>query len=67
MLDEDNYVVKKLGNEIKFELAAGMNGRVWIKGSNIKDTILVANMIEQSENLTKEQLDKLLKSILQVH
>ena len=63
LLDESNYIVKRLGKEIGFEVAAGVNGRVWIKASSIKDTIFVANMIEQSEQLTNEQLDKLITSM----
>ena len=64
LLEKDNFVLKRLGRELSFEVAAGMNGRVWIKGQDVKDTVFVANMIEQSEKMGMEQLDKLVETIL---
>jgi exosome complex RNA-binding protein Rrp4 len=40
-----------LGQHIPFEVAVGMNGRVWIKADTISHTILGANMITQSETI----------------
>ncbi len=64
LLDKNNFVLTRLGKDLGFEVAAGMNGRVWIKGRDIKDTVMVANMIEQSEKLESGQLDKLIATIL---
>ncbi len=64
MLDGENYAIKRLGKDLAFEVAAGTNGRIWVKGGSVKDTIFVANMLEQSERLGEVQLDKLIVSVL---
>jgi len=64
LLEGFNDVLKVLGQSVKFEVASGMNGRVWIKGGDIKDTVFVARMIQESEKLSEEQLDELIKSII---
>ncbi|KAI8055805.1 hypothetical protein BDF22DRAFT_672278 [Syncephalis plumigaleata] len=40
-----------LGQHIPFEVAVGMNGRVWIRADTIAHTILGANMITRSESI----------------
>lgn len=40
---------------MQFEVAVGLNGRVWVNGSTATTTILVANAISSSEFLTPEQ------------
>lgn len=32
LLSESNGVLRKLGSKFPFEVAVGMNGRVWVKG-----------------------------------
>lgn len=39
-----------------FELAAGMNGRLWIKARSPKQTIFIANAIYASEYMLNEQI-----------
>jgi len=38
-----------LGSKVAFELAVGVNGRVWVKAGSVSETILAANAIRNSE------------------
>jgi KH domain len=43
------------GAALKFELAVGLNGRVWVAATDTTTTILVANAIQHSEPLSEAQ------------
>lgn len=45
LLSPDCCLLKDLGASIPFEVAVGMNGRVWLRGRGIKETICLANAI----------------------
>eukprot|EP00898_Chlorokybus_atmophyticus_P005746 jgi/Chlat1/6172/Chrsp41S05715 len=50
---------------IKFEIAIGVNGRVWVKTGSPASTVLVSNAILQSEFLSQAQCQILVKKLLQ--
>jgi exosome complex component RRP40 len=63
LLDPNNYVLKCLGDAHTFEIVIGMNGRVWIHSESTKDTIIIANAILNSENLTDSKTKELVKRL----
>ena len=50
-------VLNALGRRTPFEIAVGMNGRVWVKCADVTQTIVIANAIASSENLLKTQIE----------
>ncbi|KAJ9677754.1 hypothetical protein PVL29_022627 [Vitis rotundifolia] len=60
-------VLEALGKKLSFEIAVGLNGRVWVNASSPSTVILVANAIMNSESLSvvqqKIMVDKLLQRI----
>ena len=52
-----------LGRLVAFELAVGLNGRVWIKAGTVRHTILLANALAASEHMLPEHVDALLKDM----
>ncbi|XP_058815028.1 exosome complex component RRP40 [Topomyia yanbarensis] len=52
-----------LAKEIAFEMAAGMNGRIWVKGKTVKETIAVGNAILAVEYKSNEELKELCDDI----
>ncbi|XP_062026603.1 uncharacterized protein LOC133742915 isoform X2 [Rosa rugosa] len=60
-------VLAALGRNISFEIAVGLNGRVWVNATEADKVIIVANAIMNSESLSGVQqigmVDKLLKKI----
>lgn len=56
LLNPECVLLKSLGKTLKFEVAIGMNGRVWVKGRSSVDTISVANAIMSAEHMTNNQI-----------
>ncbi|XP_054775800.1 uncharacterized protein LOC129284367 [Prosopis cineraria] len=60
-------VLDALGKKLSFEIAVGLNGRVWVNAESPSTTIIVANAIMNSESLSGVQqrimVDKLLQRI----
>jgi exosome complex component RRP40 len=54
-----------LGKHIPYEIAVGMNGRIWVNSSNVESIILVANAIQNSEYLNKDQVEQMIAKIVQ--
>ncbi|GAB1599509.1 exosome complex component RRP40-like [Argonauta hians] len=56
LLNPQCLLLKSLGKNIQFEVAIGMNGRVWIKAGSTVNTIAVANAIVSAEHMTTNQI-----------
>lgn len=52
-----------LGKNQAYELAAGMNGKIWVKARTIKETIAVANAILAAEYVVPSEMPKLCAKI----
>ncbi|KAI9025327.1 hypothetical protein CLU79DRAFT_745066 [Phycomyces nitens] len=65
LLNPDTPILRLLGDEMPFELAVGMNGRVWVNANTIKDTITVCNAIQNSEYLSEEECQSMVENLLQ--
>jgi exosome complex component RRP40 len=59
-------LLKCLQTEMPFELAAGMNGRIWIKAKTAKSTIAVGNAILASEHKSDEAIKEVCNRIAEV-
>ncbi|GAQ81548.1 Exosomal 3'-5' exoribonuclease complex subunit Rrp40 [Klebsormidium nitens] len=57
-------VLEALGGGLSFELAVGMNGKVWVDAASAAITVLVANAIINSEFLSPTQAKIMVKSLL---
>lgn len=60
-------VLEALGKKLSFEIATGLNGRVWVNAAAPRSVIIVANAIMNSETLSAAQqrimVEKLLAKI----
>ncbi|XP_003708120.1 exosome complex component Rrp40 [Megachile rotundata] len=63
ILNQKSPLFKTLANSQAFEVAAGMNGRVWVKARTIHETIAVANAILAAEYATPNYIKKLCSDI----
>ncbi|ORX50484.1 hypothetical protein DM01DRAFT_1337664 [Hesseltinella vesiculosa] len=64
LLDPSTAILRLLGEHIPFELAIGMNGRIWINSNSCKETILISNAIQNSEYLNTEQCEAMVNSLV---
>ena len=56
MLRPNAAALAALGQQIPFEVAVGMNGRVWIRADTIAHTILGSNTITRAESIYRDIL-----------
>ncbi|WBW72575.1 exosome subunit Rrp40 [Schizosaccharomyces osmophilus] len=64
LLSPQNALLQALGTYVPFEIAVGMNGRVWTHSETIPTTILISNCIKQSEFLNDDEQVQLVKSMV---
>ncbi|XP_055374572.1 exosome complex component RRP40 [Condylostylus longicornis] len=56
-------LLEALKIEVPYEIAVGMNGRIWIKGNNIKETIAIGNAILMAEYASDEKIRQMCENI----
>lgn len=64
LIGEEAPVLRALGSGLSFEVAVGVNGRVWVKAEAPELTICIANAIKNSEFLTTLQCQQMVKELL---
>lgn len=57
LLNRKCPLLKRLG-ELGYEIAVGMNGKVFVKAKDIKTTIAIANVILEAEHLTIPEIQE---------
>ena len=56
-------VLSALGETLKYEIAVGQNGCIWIDAPAPASTVLIANAIERSEFLREDQVRLLIQKL----
>jgi exosome complex component RRP40 len=57
-------VLEELGTLLSYEIAIGLNGRIWINATNIETIRCIAHVIKKSEKLkTRIQLQQMISSL----
>jgi exosome complex component RRP40 len=64
LLFEGGPVLAAIGEIIPFEVAIGMNGKIWIDGPDVKATWKIAQCIQKSESLAPQKVKGMVTSIL---
>ena len=49
-----------------YEIAVGMNGRIWIRGKKVRDTICLANAISVAEHMTNDEIIRMSNKLVDV-
>lgn len=58
-------ILSALGQQLQFEVAVGMNGRLWVNSPDATTTVLVTNALLNSELLTEGQSVAMAEKLLQ--
>ncbi len=64
LISPECVLLKTLGQSIPYEIAVGMNGRVWIRGRTPKDTICLANAISAAEFMTNDEIRRMVGKLV---
>ncbi|XP_062600717.1 exosome complex component RRP40-like [Saccostrea cucullata] len=63
VLSQDCVLFKSLGKSLQYEVAVGMNGRIWIKCHTVMETIAVTNAISASQHMTNQQIQEMCRHL----
>lgn len=64
MLNPQCTLLKLLGSKIPYDVALGMNGKIWLKTKSIKETIGIGSAILAAEHLTNEEIIPMCNDII---
>ncbi|XP_054290202.1 exosome complex component RRP40-like [Macrosteles quadrilineatus] len=56
ILNPKCLLLKYLGKEVAYEIAIGMNGKVWVKAKNVKTTIAIASAVLAAEHAPYDEI-----------
>lgn len=64
LLTVENPLLQTLGKKFPFEVAIGMNGKIWVRAKNVKDTIKLVRAIEACERQSDKAVVELCRNTL---
>jgi len=56
-------VLQRLGKSLPFEIAVGMNGRIWVNGRSTEETLALAHAVSGAELLNKGQVKEMVRKL----
>ena len=56
LLSKECVLLQTLGKSIPFEIAVGMNGRVWLRARSVKETMVLAQAVQAAELMTNSEI-----------
>lgn len=59
LLTEGHPVLESIGKKYPYEVAIGVNGRVWIKGPDLRTTWRICELIGRAESVPSDQSERL--------
>ncbi len=59
-----NLVLNELGKALKFEIAIGANGLLWVNSSKFVETTAILNAITASDALDEEETKTMVAAVL---
>eukprot|EP01006_Ploeotia_vitrea_P040541 TRINITY_DN66434_c11_g1_i1.p1 TRINITY_DN66434_c11_g1~~TRINITY_DN66434_c11_g1_i1.p1 ORF type:complete len:328 (+),score=150.82 TRINITY_DN66434_c11_g1_i1:45-1028(+) len=65
LLDDECWVLQCLGSYMPFELAIGMNGRVWLNAETPLHIVIASNAILNSENMKDSHVQTMVHALTQ--
>lgn len=60
MLSSECSLLRLLGQRVPYETAIGLNGRIWVKGRSIDETLVICNIIKNGELISEDKIDQYL-------
>jgi exosome complex component RRP40 len=65
LLDDNCTVLRCLGRALPFELAIGVNGRVWVHSAGVTQTIVISNAILNSHQMPPHLVEMMVNKLVQ--
>lgn len=61
LLAPHSEVLSDLQQLFPCELVVGMNGRLWVKSSDVQQTLVIANLLQSCDTMTAQQRRQLFR------
>ena len=61
MLQQSCPFRKEISHYMHGEVIVGINGRIWVKGRSVEETLILVNVIRKIEYLSDEQISFVIK------
>jgi len=66
-LADDSFILHELGKHFPYEVAVGINGRIWVNSTTTLSTILIANAIQNSSYMKPEQIAAMVDALVKMY
>lgn len=63
-LASDSVVLNEIGKYLPFEIAVGLNGRIWVNSTSSINTVVISNAIINSEFLSSDMIVTMVKKLV---
>lgn len=64
LLSPGSKILVALGQKFNFEIALGMNGRIWLTAKTFEIVLYIVKVLERSETMMEKELNQLCEDIL---
>jgi len=58
LLSKECAFLSLLGDKLPYEVTVGLNGRVWVKGRSVEETVIIINLLKNSETIPDSMMSK---------
>ena len=66
LLEADEGVLQLCGERVEYEVAVGMNGRVWVGCDSALATVLIVNAIVNAQYMNAQQTSAMVKQLFAI-
>ncbi|GBM99916.1 Exosome complex component RRP40 [Araneus ventricosus] len=63
LLLPNSLILKRLGNTLRYEIAIGMNGRIWVRSTTLEKTLVAVQALSVLEYATANEIDMMCDQI----
>ena len=63
LMNNETTIFKTIQRYCNFEVAIGLNGKIWVAANDNNNTIIVSNAIKKAQHMTPAETDIFVKKI----
>jgi len=63
ILSTQSELLQRLGKSLPFEIAVGLNSRIWVNGRSTNETLALAHAVSGAELLSRAQVKDMVRKL----
>jgi exosome complex component RRP40 len=64
ILSMQSELLQQLGKSMPYEIAVGLNGRIWVNGRSTQETLAITDVISSAEFMNKQQIKDTVRKLI---